>query len=72
MKQLTKHEKKVALFLAAIATGQLSVNQLKRFVADLKQAPCPTPKTRSTIAAAEEALARHEASAKKLNTPHNN
>lgn len=72
MKQLTGHEKKVALFLTAIATGHLSVNKLKRFVADLKQAPCPTQKTRGTIKAAEEALARHESAVRSRYAQRNN
>jgi hypothetical protein len=61
---MTPHERKIAVLLASIAQGNLSVNQLKRIVADGKArverlgAGNVEQKTLDAIRAGEEALTR--------------
>jgi hypothetical protein len=66
------HEQKVAVFLGAIACGLLSVRQIRQFVAGAKAAPFPTQKTLAVVAAAQEALTRHQASARRAQAQPNN
>jgi len=61
---MTEHERKIAVLLASIAQGNLTVNQLRRIVTDGKArvkrlgAGNVEQKTLNAIAAAEEALER--------------
>ena len=70
---MNEREYKVGRFLRAIARGEWTVDQLKKLVAHAQRrgTPCPTRETLNAIAAAEEAVARIEAEAERINIQQN-
>jgi hypothetical protein len=74
---MTERERKMAILMASIIKGDLTVNQLRRRIADGKAAlpglaPAQRAKTEEAISLAEETIARIEAARVKYDRRRNN